>query len=141
MQTYNEKIYFKGLGRAPLSDPDKFSSYLPGSSWAKSFYMFESYTTSQNTAYIPSDSRCVASPTGNRDYAFYSTNEWSLYLPYIRGLYALACQVKPDIDPWQFFEEMLKTSETTEIKNEYINHTYELKNIVNPVRLINSFQN
>lgn len=133
---YDSEIYFKGLGREALSDPDKLSSYSPGKSWESSFYSFGRYMPTSNTLFLPSDSRCTASPTGTKDYAFYTVNDWNLYLPYAAGLYALACQVKPSVTPGEFVERAIKTSDMLEIYNEIINYKYKLKNIVNPLRLI-----
>ena len=43
------------------------------------------------------DSRCTASPTGINDYVYYREGGMSWTVPYLAGLYALACQVNPDI--------------------------------------------
>ncbi len=132
---YDSEICFKGLGREALSDPDTQTFYLPGKSWENSFYTFGRYMPSSNTLFVPSDSRCTASPTGKRDYAFYPVSDWNLYLPYAAGLYALAWQVKPGITPEEFMDRALKTGDALEIVNKNINYTYKLKNIVNPTRL------
>ena len=47
---------------------------------------------------VPMDSRTTASPTGPQDYVFYRSGGTSWTAPYLAGLYALACQVKPDGD-------------------------------------------
>lgn len=137
---YGREVCFKGLGREALSDPDTLSSYLPGKLWANSFYTFGRYMPTLNTLFVPSDSRCTASPTGNKDYVFYPVNNWNLHLSYAAGLYALACQVKPGITPEEFISMAVKTSDTEEIKNNNLNYVYRLKNIVNPSRLIQGLQ-
>ena len=43
------------------------------------------------------DRRTTASPTGTEDYAYYINGGTSWAIPYVAGLYALACQVKPDV--------------------------------------------
>jgi hypothetical protein len=57
-------------------------------------------------------------------------------LPYAAGLYALACQVKSSVTPEEFVEKAVKTSDMLEIMNNTINYKYKLKNILNPVKLI-----
>jgi hypothetical protein len=61
------------------------------------------------------DSRGTASPTGYDDYVFYRQGGWSWSIPYIAGLYALACQVKPDITPEVFWSKALETGDAVEI--------------------------
>jgi hypothetical protein len=138
---YSHEVYFKGLSRVPLYDPDVLLSYLPGKSWTNSFYTLGRYLPSSYTMFVPSESRCTASPTGKNDYAFYSVNDWNLFLPYIAGLYALACQEKPGITPEEFIDKSVKTSDILEIMNININYKYKLKNIVNPTKLIQSLGN
>jgi hypothetical protein len=57
----------------------------------------------------------TASPTGNDDYVFYSEGGWSWAVPYVAGLYALACQVKPDITPAVFWAKALETGDTVNL--------------------------
>jgi len=137
---YSSEVYFRGLGRGSLSAPDKLSSYMPAKSWANSFYSFGRYLLSSNTLFMPSDSRCTASPTGKKDFTFYSVNDWNLQLPYAAGLYALACQVKPGITPEEFVEKAVKTSDIL-VKINNLDYKYRLKNVVNPQKLIQAFQN
>lgn len=133
---YSEEMNFIGLGRDALSYPDILSSYLPAKSWANKFYSLNRYMPSSNTLFVPSDSRCVASPTGNKDYAFYSVSNCNLSLPYTAGLYALACQVNPSITPGEFIKKAVETSDLLEIVNKNINYKYRIKNVVNPVKLL-----
>lgn len=137
---YTYGYMFNGLGREPLKDPDQKSSYEPGIFWAalyykdaKAFYNKLGVKEDQ-VLLVPMDSRTTASPTGNNDYVFYRNGGWSWSIPYIAGLYALACQVKPDITPDIFWNKALETGDTINVKNN--GKTYELKKIVNPVRLI-----
>jgi hypothetical protein len=60
---------------------------------------------------IPIYSRTEASPAGKKEYTFCRRTGWSNVPPYIAGIYALACQVKPDITPEIFWEAALKTGE------------------------------
>ncbi|MDP4182858.1 MAG: peptidase S8 [Bacillota bacterium] len=138
---YNTEICFKGLGRDALTDPDTPSSYLPGKSWAISFYEYGRYKTSPNMLFVPSDSRCVASPTGIKDYAFYTNNDWNFYLFYAAGLYALTCQVKPTITPEEFIEKAVETSSKVEIINNNLKVKYKLENVASPIKLIQKLRN
>ncbi len=95
---------FMGLGRGPLADPDRFDSYVPGLFWAS---QWKNQTT---FLMVPMDSRCTAAPNGENDYAFYRSGGMSWAVPWVAGLYALACQVRPDITPAAFWEAARKTS-------------------------------
>jgi hypothetical protein len=128
---------FNGLGREPLMNPDDSASYGPGGWLAKGFFSGERRTEG-NTLWVPMDSRCTASPTGENDYAFYRSGGWSWVAPYIAGLYALACQVKPDVTPQEFWKAALDTGDTVKVKKD--GQTRSLEKIVNPARLIARLQ-
>ncbi|MHB9030832.1 MAG: S8 family serine peptidase, partial [Candidatus Latescibacterota bacterium] len=87
---------FHGLGRSPLANPDRSTSYEPGMWWAKSFSDGRRFS---DRLLVPMDSRTTAGPGGVDDYAFYRQGGWSWSIPYIAGMYALAAQVKPSITP------------------------------------------
>jgi hypothetical protein len=131
---YGGGFDFNGLGRNPLGDPDDYSSYLPGRMWENSFYSFDRYSRAIKTLLVPADGRTAASPTGIRDYAYYSAMDKSGAVPYIAGLYALACQAVPDITPERFLDAVWQTGvELPIIKN---NIRYNLKRVVNPQKMI-----
>jgi hypothetical protein len=129
------KFNFQGLGRPPLSDPNDFNSYEPGSWWADQY--FQGYSL-QNTLLVPMDSRTTASPTGVNDYVFYREGGWSWSIPYIAGVYALAAQVKPDITPDVFWSTALQTGRTIEISHEGKQYSFGV--ILDPVALIHTLQ-
>ncbi len=114
---------FLGLGRNPLKSADDINSYTLGLFLQKQ----PGYNNTQ--VLIPMDSRCTASPTGVNDYVFYRESGMSWSVPYVAGLYALACQVNPDITPETFWKEATKTSSINKDK---------LGKIINPVKLIDS---
>lgn len=114
---------FLGLGRNPLKSADDINSYTLGLFLQKQ----PGYNNTQ--VLIPMDSRCTASPTGVNDYVFYREGGMSWSVPYVAGLYALACQVNPDITPETFWKEATKTSSINKDK---------LGKIINPVKLIDS---
>jgi len=111
--TYDGKFNFHGLGRNPQADPEDFRSYRPGLWWMDQFWGFSA--GSPALLLIPMDSRATASPTGNDDYVFYRQGGWSWSIPYLAGLYALACQVEPGITPEVFWTKALATGDSVEI--------------------------
>ncbi len=92
---------FHGLGREPLNDPGNPASYHLITGWGWGF--------AEPAILVPMDSRTTASPTGASDYVFYRRGGWSWVEPYLAGLYALACQVRPDMTPELFWQEALET--------------------------------
>lgn len=128
-------VQINGLGRAPLADPDKFESYSPGTFWAK---RLTDPRLPKNALLIPMDSRCTASPTGAKDYAFYRQGGWSWITPYLAGVYALAVQVKPEITPDEFLSLALKSGHAMNWPAD--NTTIPLGVIIDPVVLIETLQ-
>ncbi|MBP1659768.1 MAG: hypothetical protein H6P95_960, partial [Candidatus Aminicenantes bacterium] len=87
---------------------------------------------------IPQGSKTVAHPGGPNEYGFYRVGGWSSIMPYIAGLYALACQVDPDITPEAFWKVALATGDPVPAKSDA--RTYGAKR-VNPSRLIAALPN
>jgi hypothetical protein len=129
-------LAFHGLGRDPRSDPEQARSYRPGSWWAKEFAANPAALGSVKRLLIPMDSRTTAGPCGEEDYVFYPEGGWSWVVPYLAGLYALACQVNPEITPEQFWEAALRTGAT--IPWEHAGATYSLGSIIQPIALIDA---
>jgi len=129
---------FHGLGRTPADDPD------PATSYGEAGWSPPGLT---GALLIPMDSRCTAGPNGVEDYAFYRHGGWSWAIPYIAGLYALACQVKPDITPELFWAKALETGDVPPAMLPRVPLSRETERansgpgkIVNPTRLIASLQ-
>lgn len=129
-------LAFSGLGRTFMANPNDPNSYLPGNFWAK--YYYTGSLALKDTLLVPMDARATASPTGTSDYVYYGSGGWSWSIPYIAGVYALACQIKPDITPDVFWAAALKTGDT--IKVEHEGKTYSLGVILNPEKLIAEFK-
>lgn len=137
---------YDGLDRYPLNDPEKFSSYKVIRSSEKRFYenndSFYSSRTKNLKAneilFVPMDSRALASEQGINEYTFYPQGGWSWCSPYIAGLYALACQVNPNITTDIFWSTALETGDTLKIEKN--SKLYELKKILNPPKLIESLK-
>ena len=121
---------YMGLGRDPFKSADDVNSFTKGEFWKNWEYENERLL-------IPMDSRCTASPTGVDDYVFYRKGGISWSVPYVAGLYALACQVKPDITPDVFWEEAFETSDIIFVDNS---SKEQLGKIVNPTRLIEKIE-
>ncbi len=105
-ETYGFHLF--GLSRTPLRDPDETVSYgdaLWGSLDIPNGQVLR----------VPMDSRTAASPTGARDYAFYRFGGLSWAVPWAAGLYALACQVDPDMTPQVFWRKALETGDSIEL--------------------------
>ena len=128
-------LWFQGLGRDPLSDPDLFGSYTTGLFWEDSFYAGKSM---EGRLLVPMDSRTTASPNGVDKYVFYREGGWSWSIPYIAGMYALAVQVKPDITPDEFWATALQTGTTIQVQKD--GKSYDLGPILNPQALIDALK-
>jgi hypothetical protein len=86
---------------------------------------------------IPIGARTYAGANGKDVYVFDTEGGWSTMEPYLAGLYALACQVNPDITPEVFWKTALQTGDVKEVTRGEI--TYPAR-LLNPVKLIESLQ-
>jgi hypothetical protein len=126
-----------GLGRSARADPNDFASYTPSPWWENTFYNQPDLSTSQ-TLFLPMDARTTASPTGVEDYAFYGVGGMSWTVPYLAGMYALACQVDPGITPEKFWSTALATGRTTRIEHDGKQYSFGV--ILDPQALIAALQ-
>ena len=132
------KLAFHGLGREALSDPNDANSFGPGSWWANLFWGGQHRFGPREKLQVPMDSRCLASPTGPQDYVHYYSAGWSWSVPWIAGLYALACQVRPDLTPETFWTEALRTGRTLRAVHE--GQEVEFGAIADPAALMKSLR-
>lgn len=135
---HTDELYFQGLGREPLDEPNRFESYTPGLWWEKDYFAgplnYYFGNPPEPFLLVPMDSRTTASPTGTEDYVFYRIGGWSWSIPYLAGMYALAVQVDPDITPKEFWETALGTGRTIPIQHS--GKEYEFGVILDPAALI-----
>lgn len=115
---YVDSTYLLGIGRNPLKDPNDLESYQKGLFWKNA--PLNDYA-SLKSFMAPMDSRCVASPTGQSDYVHYANGGMSWSIPYLAGVYALACEAKPTLTPAEFEQTILSTRTSIQLgKNEYV---------------------
>ncbi len=123
---------FMGLGREPLENSAEFASFGPGEFWKRW------WKGGTGSLLVPMDSRCLASPTGDSDYAFYRNGGMSWAVPWVAGLYALACQVNPQVTPEIFWEAARKTAVITKIQRN--GKAVEFGPVVNPRGLLEALR-
>lgn len=117
-------VNFIGMDKTKLTDPNDFSAYSK-TSWAEEMDFYK-----KDYLCLPMDNRCVAAPTGINDYVIYQNGGLSWSVPYLAGVYALACQVKPDIN----FKEFWKIALDTAVAND------KLDTIINPQGIIDKLK-
>ncbi len=135
---HTDELYFQGLGRGPLDDPNQFESFVPGLWWEKDYFAdplnYKFGNPPEELLLVPMDSRTTASPTGNEDYVFYREGGWSWSIPYLAGMYALAAQVNPEITLEEFWNGALNTGRTIQIQHD--GRKYKFGVILDPQALI-----
>jgi hypothetical protein len=112
--------------------------FRPGSWWAPMFYRGNDGVGPARRLLVPMDCRTTAGPCGKEDYVFYSEGGWSWVVPYLAGLFVIACQVEPAITPERFWAEGLRTGTTVTFEHE--GKPRELATVVQPVALIDALR-
>lgn len=98
-----------GMGRRQYGDPNQRADCRPGAFWKESLYSGEYRGADGSLLLVPMDRRTAASPAGEGEYAYFAEGGMSWVIPYVAGLYALACQVKPEVT----YEEFLAAAQAT----------------------------
>ena len=129
---------FYGMSRELYADPNDFDASRPGIFYRDSFYDGTGIFGRTKQLYVPMDFRTLASPTGTEDYARYTCGGMSWAVPWFAGVYALACQVKPDITPEEFWEAAYATGKVVEFEKD--SNTYRLDRVMDPTALIAALQ-
>lgn len=130
-------FYHSGLERKPESDPNNYLSFKPFP-WDRYEFM-DMYVEKRKISpkneilFAPYDCRTTANQKNNKDYTFFKTGCPSWEVPYIAGLYVLACQVNPEITPELFWEKALETGYPVKLDKGY---GEDVKGkIINPTKL------
>jgi hypothetical protein len=131
-------LYFQGLGRPPLADPENADSYEPGSFW-KGRFLADGGHRPREAILVPMDSRTTAAPNGPDDYVFYRTGGVSWSIPYLAGLYALGVQVDPELAPETFWRLAVATGRDITWTDDR-GQDHQLGPIVQPVSLIEAIR-
>ncbi len=150
-ETSNYKFWYYGVDREPMADPEKQSSYEPHkwSNWISFVedipgfgkYYEEKYNklVAKELLLVPMSSKTFAMPEDVKGYSFARIGGWSSVEPYLAGLYAMSCQVKPNITPDLFWSTALKTGDTMDIRNE--GKETKTGKLINPTKLIEALKN
>ena len=126
------KLKLKGLGREPYSNADDLANYSPGEFWKKYFY--KDPQQYENLLLVPMDQRTLASSAGNKEYMYDGKPGISWSIPWLAGMYALCCQVKPSITPDEFIDKAMATGDTITVEEN--GKAYQLSKVINPQKLI-----
>lgn len=125
-----------GLDRNMGQDADDLSAYHL-SAWV-SEDSYESLATKKHMLLVPSGGRTYASCTGVNEYECSYTGGLSWGVPWLAGVYALCCQVDPDLTPERFIEAAEQAGKTIEV--EANGTTYSIGKVVDPVGTIDLLQ-
>ncbi len=137
------------LDKEPGTDPDKEESYrsIEWGRWIDEVSHIEGFPKYFQDQFskdfmgefllVPTGSRTYAEATGEDVYCFSRLGGWSAMEPYMAGLYAMACQVKPDITPELFWKTALETGAVREVTRG--GNQYPAR-MLNPVALIEKLQ-
>ena len=98
-----------GMGRRRYGSYNSRADLRPGAFWEELLYSGEYRGGDGSLLLVPMDRRTAASPAGAGEYACFAEGGMSWVAPYVAGLYALACQVKPEVT----FEEFLSAAQST----------------------------
>ena len=74
-------------------------------------------------------SRTLASSAGNKEYMYDGKPGLSWSIPWLAGMYALCCQVKPSITPDEFIDKALATGDTITVDEN--GKSYQLSAVIN----------
>ena len=123
-----------GMGRTPYGDPDAPEDARPGAFWEELLYSGEFRGRDGSLLLVPMDRRTTASPAGEGEYACFAGGGMSWTAPYVAGLYALACQVKPEVTYGEFLEAAQSTARPVSAWKDGMEYPYG--RVVDPAALL-----
>lgn len=146
-------VWFWGLDRRTMDNPDDPGACSPVSwkSWVSQVAGRDGFekdyerrlrsagkgAKAPEILLVSEGPRTVAEPFGRASYGFHILGGWSSVLPQIAGLFALACEARPDLTPEAFWRAALATGDPMPVDAGWA--TYAGKR-VNPARLIASLR-
>lgn len=131
------KIVLWGLRREALNDPNQLASYEPSTIPVAFFEDNVGKESDSALKYlmVPMEGRTMAAPTGRDEYIYSATGGSSYIVPYVAGLYAIACQCDPNITLEQFMEFLFDTGTEKSIPQIPASDSVA----VNPYRIIDLY--
>lgn len=123
---------FVGMGWEPYGDPNDIANCRPGRFLED--YIYSGEYTGADGILVPMDRRTTAAQTGASEYAYYPSGGSSWKAPYVAGLFALACQVKPEITFEEFVQAAKETARPVSITHDGRDYPYGL--VADPAALL-----
>ena len=125
-----------GLDRDVSGEADELSAYHPAAWISEQYYAW--MATQEHLLLVPSGGRTYASANGAWKYEWDYTGGMSWGVPWLAGVYALCCQVDPDLTPERFIEAAEQAGKTIEV--EANGTTYSIGKVVDPAGTIDLLQ-
>ena len=125
-----------GLDRDVSGEADELSAYHPAAWISEQYYAW--MATQEYLLLVPSGGRTYASANGAWKYEWDYTGGMSWGVPWLAGVYALCCQVDPDLTPERFIEAAEQAGKTIEV--EANGTTYSIGKVVDPAGTIDLLQ-
>lgn len=125
-----------GLDRDVSGEADELSAYHPAAWISEQYYAW--MATQEHLLLVPSGGRTYASANGAWKYEWDYTGGMSWGVPWLAGVYALCCQVDPDLTPERFIEAAEQAGKTIEV--EANGTTYSVGKVVDPAGTIDLLQ-
>ena len=124
-----------GMGRRRRGSYNNRADFRPGVFWQELLYSGEFRGADGSLLLVPMDRRTAASPAGAEEYVQFAEGGMSWAVPYVAGLYALACQVKPEVTFAEFLAAAQATANPISIwKDEDAEYPYG--RVVDPAALL-----
>ena len=125
-----------GLDRDVSGEADELSAYHPAAWISEQYYAW--MATQEHLLLVPSGGRTYASANGAWKYEWDYTGGMSWGVPWLAGVYALCCQVDPDLTPERFIEAAEQAGKTIEV--EANGTTYSIGKVADPAGTIDLLQ-
>lgn len=117
----NPIAQFQGITKKPYGTGDKIEDYEIKNA---------EITALEQFLFVPTNGITYASNIGYQDYGYSSNGGPGFVVPYVAGLYALACQVKPEITFEEFVQLADKTSQKLPVSNGKVVKIVDIEGII-----------